>query len=505
MSDERVIEYLRDRGRVGVPIGFVSSVMSALDEAPAARSWFGFSLPVVAGVAVAGAAIALVLALVLGPGRPVGPVPSAAPSATTSAESIDELRTELQAAIGALRAAPGVQGLQTATLRDILGGAVWFDWRSNGDYVLVQRTDLDVTQTGWWLDPAGEPPVMGERVGTIIWAFVADRFFFASGLSSEGPGSWQDFPRSEAPPVVAYGPGLLSGEIEATDLLAGVVIGVPDLSTGTIERRLDADGRVTWTAETPWRGGTATQRWGIAPDGSLRSWTWDIVGATLDPDGAFDGNMTSASLQFDVLGDPAPIVEPDLADVPDPVAFGLPDDFPLAAPAASGSPAPAAVVTDNATCAHPSGTYSVTLPDGWWTNATYQHPQLGELAACRFFGPAPFDLAAATPEEFIPDGVSLTIDYLDGGCVGSIYPMLSSRDVEVDGWAGSAAEFAQGTEGTDPAGSYEYVINLRPDVDCEVGSFIVGRTDIDMAGDYEANKVVLDEIMASMEITFTAP
>lgn len=326
MSDELIIEYLHERGRTGVPIGFVASVMSAVDEAPMARSPFGFSLPVLTGTAFVGVVIAVALSLVLGSGRPVGPAPSAAPSATTSAGTVEELEFELAAAVDALRVAPGVRGQQTEALTDALAVAVWFDWRSNGDYVVVQRNDLDVIR-------AGSATVTGEGISTSIFVLTGDRFLFSAFATPGSTPPWQNVPRDQAPPVVTLGTGLLAGESDPADPTKPLTVlsSMPDIPTGSIERRLDADGRVTWTAETLWRGGTAIQRWQIAPNGMFRSWTFDLVGATLDPNGEFEDNVTSMSLEFEALTDPRPIFVPDLADEPDPADFGLPDDFPLPA------------------------------------------------------------------------------------------------------------------------------------------------------------------------------
>lgn len=498
MSDERIIEYLRDRGRTDVPSGFVSSVMSAVEAAPPPRSWFAAHLPAVA--AVAAVALVAALALVLGPGRTVGPAPtsSPAPTSTTTAGTVEELHAELTAAVEALRAAPGVRGQQSASLRDSLGSATWFDWRANGDHVVVTRTDLDVTQTGWWMDPFASPPANGERVGTWIAVSVGDRY-----LESGRHDGWDERPRVEAPRIVSYGTGILTGEIDPAEPLTGLVLGSPNLSAGTLERRAETDGRITWTAETPWREGTVIQRWRIAAGGSLQAWTWDAVGVRLDPDGAFNGNVTSAVLEFEVLTDPAPIPVPDLGDIPDASDFGLPADFPLPAVVVPRPSAEPAAVTDEPTCRHPSGAFEVTLPTGWWTNTMLHHPALGVMDTCRFLGPEPFDPLTATPDRPVPGGVSLTLDYVAGGCIGFINAALSQRELEIDGWPATATEFAQGKEATNPPGHYQYVINLRPDVDCESGgAFIVGRTSVDMAGSYEENKLLLDEVMAPMQVTF---
>ena len=116
---------------------------------------------------------------------------------------------------------------------------------------------------------------------------------------------------------------------------------------------------------------------------------------------------------------------------------------------------------------HPSGVYRVDVPDGWWTNVTYDHPELGELAACQFFAPEAFDVATATRDDPAPVGVALTITYLDGGCVAYISPVLETRVVTVDGREATLVELAPGTEETDPPGTYQYEIELTPATACE--------------------------------------
>ena len=47
----------------------------------------------------------------------------------------------------------------------------------------------------------------------------------------------------------------------------------------------------------------------------------------------------------------------------------------------------------------------------------------------------------------------------------------------------------------------QYVVDLAPDVDCESeGQFIIATTGVDMAGDYEDNKEMLNRMIETMEI-----
>ncbi len=493
MSDDPVIEFLRERGRIDLPGGFVGSVMAAVEAAPPPKSWFASFAPLMGALAAVVALIAVVYAF--GPGRPVGPAASPSVSATPVAATIEQLEAELDEALDVLREAPGVQGTQSASLGDVLGSATWFEWSPNGDQVVIQRWDLDVTQTGWWLDPDGAPPAIGERVPTSIYAFIGDQYLFGGG------NEWASAPREDGPPIVSIGTGLLDGVIDPTVMLGGIAIGPPDVASGELDRRVDADGGVTWTAVTPWRGGTATQTWRIGPDGALESWSWTLVDVPPNPEEDFFGNATAATLEYEMLDDVDRIPLPDLSAAPDPAFFGLPEDFPMT----PASPEPAGAI-QVAECADPTETYRVTLPDGWWTNTTVAHPVFGELPACRFFAPEPFDLAGWTEDDSFPRGVAFTIQYIPSGCIGSFLPLISSREATVDGRVAGVAEYARTENDGDPPGRYEYVVDLAPDVECEAGGrFILAATDYQMAGDYEANKLLLDEVMASMRITVDVP
>lgn len=82
MSDEKIIEYLRSRGRAEPPLDLVSSLVDAVDRAPQHRSWFAPFVP----LALAGAAaVILALAVLIGQGGPpTGGPQSPTPESSTS-------------------------------------------------------------------------------------------------------------------------------------------------------------------------------------------------------------------------------------------------------------------------------------------------------------------------------------------------------------------------------------------------------------------------------------
>jgi hypothetical protein len=155
-----------------------------------------------------------------------------------------------------------------------------------------------------------------------------------------------------------------------------------------------------------------------------------------------------------------------------------------------------------ATCEHPSGAYQVVLPEGWWTNPTFEDAEMGVIAACRFFAPSEFDLSSLDRDSVVPEGAAISIDFLDGGCIGYINPILSSRETTVDGFAATVSELAFGKEETNPPHAYEYVVYLTPEVECESGTdLIYAVTTRDLAGDYEENKATLDRMMEAILIS----
>ncbi len=490
MNDRQIIEYLRARGQVSPPVDFTRSVMAALDSAPARGSRFSAYLP--AFVAVGAAAMIAVLALFVGPGRDIGPAPnsSATPSATAEATVVD-LRIALMESVDVLRAAPGVEGRQQAEIDGIIGTATWFDWRPNGDQVVVTRWDLDVAETGWWMVPDGAPPATGQRIYTNIQANVGDEFFFVTE-----DGDWQVAARDDG--ILAMGTGILDRSVLPWYPLMGFAPSVPDApeSEARVERDDLSDGEAEWRLEFEWLGTPLTQRWTIGPGGELRSWTMEREEPPVDPDGRFNDHVTHVWMEF-TIADGEPIEPPDVDAAPDAAFFGLPDDFPLAPPEPRN-------VVRLSECPPSSAPYRLSLPDGWWTNTAFEHPDLGAIPACRYFAPGPygpFDVTSIGPDQVVPEGVALMVDYIDGGCVGSLLPLISTRETAVDGHPATVTEYSIGLNAGDPPGRYEYVVDLAPGTDCEAGGrFIVAATDVQMAGDYETNKAIVDDMMSTIQI-----
>lgn len=206
------------------------------------------------------------------------------------------------------------------------------------------------------------------------------------------------------------------------------------------------------------------------------------------------------------IGGPSPI-EPAPTDTPDPTPSPRPTSTPTATPSPEATPSPTAtpfgarVFDDPDDCEHSSGVYRVAFPDDWWWNTEYQHPELGTIDACQYFSPDGFDITTASREQPVPDGIAVYANYVEGGCVGFLNPVLDERETTVDGHPATVREFARGKQEDNPPGRYQYMVDLAPDVDCEAGGrFIVATTGVDMVGDYDENKAMLDRMMETMEI-----
>ena len=315
MTDERIVEYLRSRGRAEPPHDLVRSVMVAVDAAPPVRSSFSAYLPAV--VAAGAVAVVAALALLLGPGRDIGPAPtpSGSPSASATSATLPELEAAVAAATERLAAAPGVQGIHSHTVEGYLASATWFDWRPSGDEVVITRTDIDVSAP-WWTDPDGEPLSVGERIDTDMWVILGNTAYASRDEA------WLVVSRDDAPSVLHWATGMLSGAIPP-------LAGIDPESEPVITRRDLADGAEAWRVEIADADGVGIVEWRIGPEGRLSAFLVEGKGVTFEPTLNLGNASTRTVIEFTPTDAPDPIPTPDPDAVPDPSLFGLPADFPL--------------------------------------------------------------------------------------------------------------------------------------------------------------------------------
>lgn len=237
--------------------------------------------------------------------------------------TIEELDEAITSAIEALVESPGVEGVQLSYIDEHLAAAVWFDSRPNGDVVVVQRRDLDVAESGWWLNPTGGPPATGRNIVTTVRVLAGDAFYQASLRNGQPEDGWSVVGRDAAP----RGP-LSYGLLILTEEDYPFPFGLLPTGDEEVTHEGSPDGGSVWTVTAPYRDGSGVQRWEIRPGGELGSWSWELVGVTASLD-VGTGPETSGRIEFMPLSDPDPISAPDLEADLYLSQFDLPGDFPL--------------------------------------------------------------------------------------------------------------------------------------------------------------------------------
>ncbi len=290
--------------------------VSAIPAATPAGAWARWpSVPMIPAMVATVLIAATVTLIGLGIVRPfVGTAPD-------ETSTVEELRAAVTTAVDALLQSDGIEGVQSAHIGEHLSGAVWFDSRANGDVAVVQRVDRDVSESGWWLNPTDGPPAIGRNVLTTAWVLTDSAFSEATFTNGEPDGGWSVMDPDAAPRgPLAFGLAILTEQ----DYPFG--LGTAD---GEATRTESADGGTTWTLTAPYRDGNAVQRWRVDPDGSLRSWSFELVGVSM-PMTVDTPPTTSGRVEFTPLTDPEPTDAPDPDVTPDLDEFDLPEDFPLA-------------------------------------------------------------------------------------------------------------------------------------------------------------------------------
>jgi hypothetical protein len=153
---------------------------------------------------------------------------------------------------------------------------------------------------------------------------------------------------------------------------------------------------------------------------------------------------------------------------------------------AGGSAAPVFADQGPIGCRNAQGGYSIEVPAGWWyliTNDT-----------CGYLDPEPFTFV----DDATPQGpVAIRISVVQGA-VGSFYEIVSSEEITIAGHRTTRWELRAGGEPDGPpAGTliYEYIVQLGATPE---GPHLVAHTESLSQPDYEQNKLVLDEIMATL-------
>ncbi len=145
------------------------------------------------------------------------------------------------------------------------------------------------------------------------------------------------------------------------------------------------------------------------------------------------------------------------------------------------------------TCTNPVGNFTIAFPASWYTNAT-----VGELPACSWFSPVPFEVSNVRD---MPDSVAIVITAIDGG-----FGVINSPDYDLaetvsiggrDGFRGEQIGIGYEGGGYERiAPSYRYGVSFEPAP--SLGPSLDAATSSEGAVDYVLNKAVLDRMMASL-------
>lgn len=205
------------------------------------------------------------------------------------------------------------------------------------------------------------------------------------------------------------------------------------------------------------------------------------------------------------VSEPTPTASPDESASPRATPVEVTPGDSAASATLSPSPSPFAVLPSEEadalfsrpdSCANPEIGYRVTFPDDWYTNTA-----IGDQAACSWFTPDHFEVDV--PGE-MPDDIWISIGLIEGifGYT-MLTPVESGDELEIDGYAGHRAEYrtvdAIGDTDSDDL-KYHYVVPFDT-----AGPTLIAGTAVDMAGDYQLAKAVLDRIMASMQLNPVIP
>ncbi|HJR92523.1 MAG TPA: hypothetical protein VJ938_08780 [Acidimicrobiia bacterium] len=273
-------------------------------------------------VLAAGAAIliggvvlaALVLSFTAAP-TPTAQLPTAVGSPAPA--TLDQFDEVVRVAVAGLVDGPGFEALQTSFIDGHLVSAVWLDSRRNGDFVAIQRSDVDVMETAWWLLGEAPPPDSG-LTRTVATIRVGETVFTAT-TEADGSAPWRtesrpDYPRG----TTAIEMALLSDRYPELAIPDGADLTRQDLVGG---------GEV-WAVETSFDGHMSVLRWFVDAAGGLVAHQGDLTDSSGQMGAENRIPVDSWVIVFTPVEDPAPIAAPD-AEVFDVDTFELPEDFPI--------------------------------------------------------------------------------------------------------------------------------------------------------------------------------
>lgn len=264
-----------------------------------------FGLVIAIGLAVLGfGLVGMIFAVRSSDDLAVDQIASEAPIERT----MEEFEAAVATATEPLLQANGFEAIQKNFVEEFLASVIWIDSRKSGEFLIVQRVDVDVLKSGWWLTH-NAPRATGSQVETTL-------IVKADGFSYVGePG--EAWTTSEQP--VLSPSFLLKTALDREGVS----------SDAEFTSQETSEGETVWTAWQPFGEETLVMAWVIGSDGLLTSYSGELVDVDLPGPTDVGSPGDSTRIDFERLESPDPILAPDPGSTVDVDGFDIPKDLPL--------------------------------------------------------------------------------------------------------------------------------------------------------------------------------
>lgn len=437
MNDERIVQYLRSRGRVEPPDDLASSIAVALDDVPQlGRSSFASWLPAVTAAGVATLIVVVAILAVQTPSIGPAPAPSPAPFSSTTTEPIGT---------------PEPAATMTPTPPE------GQDLLEPGSRITLPIASSEGVSGMIALE-------RGEDVGgyPLVSSPSSELHFFVEVRAT--------YELEDAPETASWGD--VDWRLED--------------ASGPVGERLDA------FPEPAERNYLGTWPGATVPEPRYEGWIIfavprDVAGSALDlvyqPPGVADATRI-------------PVRRPGAAPEPVTLEWPRPDPVYVAQPGLPftvlESAEADALFADSDTCTNPEGGYTVSHPDSWYTNTA-----VGDVPACSWFSPTFYEAGEGGVR---PDEIAIEIGVFDGD-IGFLWVDLYTEDVSIGGFMGRRYETGMTKDAEQPTNQLQYSYLAYLDSERSGGRKLWGFTGTEYGGEYELNRAVFDRIMASLRFT----
>ena len=145
-------------------------------------------------------------------------------------------------------------------------------------------------------------------------------------------------------------------------------------------------------------------------------------------------------------------------------------------------------IQDVVTCANEAVPYSVDYPADWYVVPADEQ---NGIPACTYFGPEPFEFQESNVP--LQTGASVVVS-AHRDCMLDEFEPASRRRLQLDGFPAREDVFVN------PVEIFQYVVELRPGVECSQQEILVIRTEGEVPGDYEMNRAVVRQLAQTLDI-----